>query len=48
MHFFLVFLRNARDFLVIVIFTYKEKYSFLFGNSDNKKYNYNIGTTCQQ
>lgn len=27
---------------------YKEKYSFLFGNSDNKKYNYNIGTTCQQ
>lgn len=27
---------------------YKEKYSFLFGNSDNKKYNYNIRTTCQQ
>lgn len=27
---------------------YKEKYSFLFGNSDNKKYNYNIITTCQQ
>lgn len=27
---------------------YQEKYSFLFGNSDNKKYNYNIGTTCQQ
>ena len=26
---------------------YKEKYSFLFGNSDNKKYNYNIRTTCQ-
>lgn len=25
---------------------YKEKYSFLFGNSDNKKYNYNIRTTC--
>lgn len=24
---------------------YKEKYSFLFGNSDNKKYNYNIRTT---
>lgn len=27
---------------------YKEKYSFLFGNSDNKKYIYNIRTTCQQ
>lgn len=27
---------------------YKEKYSFLFGNSDNKKYNYNIRMTCQQ
>lgn len=27
---------------------YQEKYSFLFGNSDNKKYNYNIRTTCQQ
>lgn len=27
---------------------YKEKYSFLFGNSDNKQYNYNIRTTCQQ
>lgn len=27
---------------------YKEKYSFLFGNSDNKKYNYNIRTICQQ
>lgn len=27
---------------------YKEKYSFLFGNSDNKKYNYNIRTTSQQ
>lgn len=27
---------------------YKEKYSFLFGNFDNKKYNYNIRTTCQQ
>lgn len=26
---------------------YQEKYSFLFGNSDNKKYNYNIRTTCQ-
>ena len=24
---------------------YQEKYSFLFGNSDNKKYNYNIRTT---
>lgn len=27
---------------------YQDKYSFLFGNSDNKKYNYNIRTTCQQ
>nr|DAN16474.1 MAG TPA: hypothetical protein [Caudoviricetes sp.] len=26
---------------------YKGKYRFLFGNSDNKKYNYNIRTTCQ-
>lgn len=26
---------------------YQDKYSFLFGNSDNKKYNYNIRTTCQ-
>jgi hypothetical protein len=26
---------------------YQEKYSFLFGNSDNKKYNYNIRTACQ-
>lgn len=26
---------------------YQDKYSFLFGNSDNKKYNYNIRTACQ-
>lgn len=26
---------------------YKEKYSFLFGNSTRKQYNYNIRTTCQ-
>lgn len=46
--FFSFFLLKSRDFLAIVIFIYKEKYSFLFGDSDNKKYNYNIGTTCQQ
>lgn len=27
---------------------YQDKYSFLFGNSDNKKYIYNIRTKCQQ
>lgn len=27
---------------------YQDKYSFLFGNSTRKQYNYNIRTTCQQ